>query len=265
MTGSPFSAASSTAASSGALSRPVTSWTNAPGEMPNPPAGTVSSAGTTCDDESLGLLLAREVEPELERLQRGRRAVGGDEDLLHGLAPFVRPIVRCRRPRHPRARRLGLRSSPTGRAFRRPVRARGRTSRPRRAVQPGPLQVGGLAGRDILGLAGPRLQRRRLQRAAVRERELPTAAAPAGSSRRGARSRPRRSGRRRGRRSRAPPPARCGGGTGASPRPPRRRSPAPGSRSRTAPCSASAASPRAATRWSCSSVKTACWMRDVTA
>ena len=55
---------------------------------------------------------------------------------------------------------------------------------------------------DVLRLvAAPGLQRRRLQRAAVRERQLPRVRARARSSRSGARSRPRPSGRRRGRRS----------------------------------------------------------------
>jgi hypothetical protein len=47
------------------------------------------------------------------------------------------------------------------------------TSRSARAVALRAVVVGLLPGRDVLGLAAPRLQRGRLERAAVRERELP--------------------------------------------------------------------------------------------
>ena len=69
----------------------------------------------------------------------------------------------------------------------------------------------------------PRGERRRLQRAAVRERELPRVRARGGSSRRDAPSRPRRTGRPRGTRSPAPRRARGGRAPRASARPPRRR------------------------------------------
>ncbi len=45
--------------------------------------------------------------------------------------------------------------------------------RPRRAVEPRAMHVRSLRRRDVLRLAGPRLERGRLERAAVRERQLP--------------------------------------------------------------------------------------------
>src|SRR6188474_3428799 len=43
----------------------------------------------------------------------------------------------------------------------------------RETVHPGAMREGALGARDVLGLAGPGLLRGRLQRAAIREGELP--------------------------------------------------------------------------------------------
>ena len=71
------------------MSWSVTSCGTVTGPMAKPFTGSTSVRGATWTKTGLRLLLGDELEPELDRLQCGRRSVGGDQDSFHGSSLFA--------------------------------------------------------------------------------------------------------------------------------------------------------------------------------